>query len=978
MGQDARFYYLALRTSHAMNALPSYLVAMLVTVTTVVALSGQTAAPAPAPAPASKKPDPVPATAPANKPKDPAPATTPEKKTADSNAPKPATTAPFPAPAPSAAKPVAEVAKPQQPAPGTPAPPTPPGARKPEADNKAKSKDIAAQPKPVPANPEPPKKKTLEEVTKNCEDDKGLFRVYREKENGTVFLFIKKQQLDKEFIYFSHTVDGVVGAGRNRGQFGDETVFTIHRNYEKMEFVARNTAYYFDPEHPLARAARANVSDAVLAMEPIVAENDEGILINAGNLFLRETLRQVKPSTKEEGKSLLGKLSENKTKFVRTKSFSRNTLFVVEYVYENLSPPSHDDDEKQAQDVTDPRYVSVKVQHTLIAMPENDYQPRFDDSRVGYFMTQLTDQTSTEATPWRDFIHRWHLVKKDPNAPLSEPVEPIVWWIENTTPREFRPIIMEAGLKWNQSFEKIGFKNAVVIKEQPDDANWDADDIDYNVLRWTSSPKPPFGGYGPSFVNPRTGQILGSDVMLEFSFVKNRLFARRLWSEVGIVGMDATQGGGADEHACMAGNLTQQGLMFGTNMMRLRKADQIDFDELVKESLTQLILHELGHTLGLNHNFRASGMLSPADLQKRELTEKSALSGSVMDYMPLNLGPDKAHQGQYYITDPGPYDNWAIEYGYSVALPDTAAEKDRLAAIAGRSHEPQLAFANDADDMRGSGKAIDPRAMIFDMSSDPIAYGAKRCEMVRQATGKLLDEYPKEGTSWQELTNAYISLTSDAGNALTAISRYVGGVYVERPFVGQVKQHAPQPLRPVEVEKQRAAMQALAKYAFAPDAWTAPEVLISHMQQQRRGFDFRSEGEDPKLHERSLKIQRGLLDHLMHVNTQNRILDSALYGNKYPLREMMWDLTKAIINGEGERGEISTQRQNLQLDYVDRLLGIVQGRGHLPAAQSVALAQLREIQSYFTALRITAPAANVPHIEFVKYKIARGLDEQKR
>ncbi|RBP45261.1 uncharacterized protein DUF5117 [Roseimicrobium gellanilyticum] len=972
-----------------MNALSSYLVGMLATVATVVAL-GQNAAPTPAPAPspapapaAPPKPsEPAPAPAPevrkaetANKPKVAAPATAPEKK-AEEN--KPATAKPAPAPAPAA-----EVAKPQQPAPapapapGLPAPPQPPGARKPEADNQAKTKDIAAQPKPVPANPEPPKKKTIEEVTKNCEDDKGLFRVYRDKDNGTVFLYIKKKQLDQEFIYFSHTVDGVVGAGRNRGQFGDETVFTMHRNYEKVEFVGRNTAYYFDPEHPLARAARANVSDAVLALEPIVAENDEGILINAGNLFLRETLRQVKPSSGNDGKSLLGKLSETKTKFTRTKSFSRNTLFVVEYVYENPSPPRRDD-EKSAQDVTDPRYVSVKVQHTLIAMPENDYQPRFDDPRVGYFMTQLTDQTSTEATPWRDFIHRWHLVKKDPNAPVSEPMEPITWWIENTTPHEFRPIIMEAGLKWNQSFEKIGFKNAVVIKEQPDNAEWDADDIDYNVLRWTSSPKPPFGGYGPSFVNPRTGQILGSDIMLEFAFVKNRIFARRLWSEVGIVGTDAAQGGGEDEHACMAGNLTQQGLMFGTNMMRLRKADQVDFDAMIKESLTQLILHELGHTLGLNHNFRASQMLSPADLQKRELTQKTALSGSVMDYMPMNLGPDKAHQGQYYITDPGPYDHWAIEYGYSVAAPDAEGEKQRLAAIAGRSHEPQLAFANDADDMRGAGKAIDPRAMIYDMSSDQITYGTQRCELVRQATGKLLEEYPKDGTSWQELTNAYVSLTSDAGNALAAISRYVGGVYVERPFVGQVKQGAPQPLRPVEAEKQRAAMQTLAKYAFAPDAWTAPEVLISHMQQQRRGFDFRSEGEDPKLHERALKIQRGLLDHLMHVNTQNRILDSSLYGNKYPLHEVMWDLTKAIIHGEGERGEISTQRQNLQIDYVDRLLGIVQGRGHLPAVQSVALAQLRQIQTYFTALQVKAPAANIAHIEFVKYKIARGLDEQGR
>ncbi len=855
-----------------------------------------------------------------------------------------------------------------------PAPPTPPDGRKPEAD--LRDKDTKVQPRPVPpVATNVVKKRSVEEITRDCDDDKGLFRVYRHRENGTVYLFVKKSQLDHEFIYFSHTVDGVVGSGRNRGQYGDQTVFTMKRQYEKLEFTARNTAYYFDPEHPLAKAATANVSDALLAVEPILAENADGYLINAGNLFLRETMRQIKPGSGGDGRSLLGKLSETKTKFIRAKSFARNSVFVVDYVFENPMPPARDDDETVVQDITDPRYISVKVQHTLIAMPENDYKPRSDDPRVGYFMNQLTDQTSTEVTPWRDFIRRWHLVKKDPAAAVSEPVEPIVWWIENTTPREFRGIIREAALKWNIAFEKIGFKDALVIKEQPDDATWDADDIDYNVLRWTSSPKPPFGGYGPQFANPRTGQILGSDVMLEFSFVKNRIFARRLWNEVGVLGMEAEKG--ADPQACLAGNLTQQGYLFGTQMMRLRAADPVDFDQLLKESLTQLILHELGHTLGLNHNFRASQMLTPAQLQDPALAGKSALSGSVMDYMPLNLGPDKAHQGEYYITTPGPYDLWAIEYGYSEAAADPVAEKKRLAAIAGRSHEPQLAFSNDADDMRYAGKGIDPRAMIYDMSADPIAYGVQRCEMVRQASAKLLGQYPKEGTSWQELTSAYISLSSDAGNALAAISRYIGGVYVERAFVGQVKDNAPAPLRAVEAEKQRAAMQALAKYAFAPGSFLPPEQLISHLQQQRRGFDFRSEGEDPKLHDRALRLQRGLLDHLLHVNTQNRILDSTLYGNEYPLAEMMRDLTKALFDAEGEKGAISTVRQNLQLDYVTRLLNIVYGgRGHLPAAQSVALSQLRAIQNRCRSLEPRASEGNRAHLEFLLFKINKGLDER--
>ena len=824
-----------------------------------------------------------------------------------------------------------------------------------------------------------PQKKTVAEIIKKCDETKGLFTLYRDRENGTVYLFVKRKQLNREFIYFSHTLDGIVAAGQNRGQFHDSEVFVIHRNYDKLEFIEQNLAFYFDPQHPLARAAGANVSHAVLASEGIAAENEEGFLVNAGNLFLRESFEQVRHGGgKDDTKNPLGKLSESKTKFVRIKSYHRNTLFVVEYVYENPTPPHSEEESRSVGDMADPRYVSIKVQHTFIAMPHNDYQPRVDDPRVGYFTTEVTDQVSTEVTPWRDFIHRWDLKKKDPAAPLSEPVKPIVWWIENTTPREFRDTIREAGLRWNKAFEKIGYKDAVVIKEQPDNAKWEAGDIDYNVLRWTSSPKPPFGGYGPSFVNPRTGQILGSDIMLEFGFIKNRIMAQRIWSELGLAGMEQAVPSGLpqDPHACLDASALQQGLMFGRQMMRLRAADEVEMAQMIREALIQLVLHEMGHTMGLTHNFRASYLHTPQELQDRALTERTGLSGSVMDYMPLNLGPDKQHQGQYYITNPGPYDDWAIQYGYSDALPDAAAESKRLAVIAARSNERELAYANDADDMRAPGKSIDPRAMIFDMSSDPVAYGVQRCEMVHHAMDRLLVEVPQEGKSWQEVTQSYISLTTEASNGLTCISRYIGGVYVERPFVKQVAQNAPDPLRPVDKATQKAAMAALAKYAFDPSAWTTSEALLRHLQQQRRGFSFRAEGEDPKVHERVLKIQRALLDHLLHPNTQNRILDSSLYGNTYSLGEVMGDLTKAIVTPKELDAPITSMRQDIQIDYVDRLIGIVKGRGQLPAAQSVALYQLKQIQEAFVAHQGVAPDANKPHVEYVLYKISRGLEDK--
>ena len=163
-------------------------------------------------------------------------------------------------------------------------------------------------------------------------------------------------------------------------------------------------------------------------------------------------------------------------------------------------------------------------------MPDSNFKARMDDPRVGYFTHQVNDMTSVGALNYRDVIHRWRLEKKDPTALISEPVKPITWWIENTTPKELIPTIKKAGETWNLAFEPLGFKNAVVIKVQPDSATWDAGDIRYNVLRWASSPNPPFGGYGPSFVNPITGEILGADIMLEWVFVTNRIVSEETFS----------------------------------------------------------------------------------------------------------------------------------------------------------------------------------------------------------------------------------------------------------------------------------------------------------------------------------------------------------------------------------------------------------------------------------------------------------------
>ena len=892
----------------------------------------------PEPKPSPSKPEPA---KPEPKPEPSKPEPKPEPAKPEPSKPQPV---PVPVPGKPAPTPPAPIGQPAQPAPSAaPAPSTPPQAATKPAEDK-------------------PKRKSVADFTKGFDRVDGLFRMYLDKEKGGVWLFIAKNQVGPEFIYFNHSVDGPVAAGHNRGRYGDSIIFTIRKIFDRVELTEQNTALYFDPQNALSKAKRANTTPAILASEIIVAEDAEGVLISATNLFLRETLTNIKQGDSSSGRSVLGRLSETKSKILRINGYPKNTTTVSEYVYENPTPSW----EAEA-DVTDPRYISVQVQHSLIAMPDNDFKPRMDDPRIGYFTHQITDMTSVDVAPYRDVIHRWNLVKQKPGTALSEPVEPIVFWIENTTPVEFRDTIRAAVLKWNEAFETAGFKDAVVVKQQPDDAKWEAGDIEHNVLRWTSTVKPPFGGYGPSFANPRTGQILGADIMLEYSYITKRLLTKKLFSDLGLANEPEGDAKKFDPHVCDACNSARNGILFGQTMLRLQKSDRIEVDRLVKESLYYLALHEVGHTLGLNHNFRGSHLHDPVNIHKAEITEKIGLTGSVMDYPPVNLAPKGTPQGQYFTTKPGPYDHWAINFGYSEALEDPIEEAKRLETLAAQSHKPELAFANDADDMRATGKAIDPRAMLFDMSSDPISYGIQRCEMVSGELKNILKDVSDPGKSWQEVAQAYVSLTSDTSNALTAISRFVGGVYVERAVQGQAPDTVP--LKPVEAAKQRAALAALSKYAFSPEALSAPPELYSHLQQQRRGFGNKDEGEDPKLHDRVFKMQRSMLDHLLHSNTLQRSMDSALYGNEVSVDEVLNTLTTAICTGDDPAKPISAMRQNLQLEYVNRLLGIAHSGNYFHAIQSVALLQLERIKAM--------TFANSPsHQLAIKYRIRRGLDEK--
>jgi hypothetical protein len=258
------------------------------------------------------------------------------------------------------------------------------------------------------------------------------------------------------------------------------------------------------------------------------------------------------------------------------------------------------------------------------------------------------------------------------------------------------------------------------------------------------------------------------------------------------------------------------------------------------------------------------------------------------------------------------------------------------------------------------------------MTNDAIGYMSDRFDVINDLMSSLQTRYSAPGQSYHELWNAYLVLTGQLNSSATVISRYVGGVYVDRAFAGQPG--ATKPFRPVSRADQKRAMASLAKNVFAPTAFNSPSSLYSYLQMQRRGYDFFGQPEDPKIHERVLTTQRGVLNHLLHPRVMTRITDSRLYGNEYPLSEVMSDLTSAIFDAD-IGGNVNTFRQNIQMEYVNRLAAIVNPvakAGYDYPSQSAALASLRSIQAKLAG-KSGANAETMAHTRNVLFTIQKAL-----
>jgi hypothetical protein len=823
----------------------------------------------------------------------------------------------------------------------------------------------------------------------------GLVTLHRK--DDTLYAEIGPRQLDRDYIVLITIARGIgqtpILGGFSWG-FGDDAVWQFRKAGENIQLVRRNVRFTADRGSPTERAVKVAYTDSVLFSLPVKTVSPQGAFVVDLTPVFMSDLPQI-------GFVLPGfSFSANKSTWSNIDVLPKNLELGVAATYASSGLAN-------IESVPDTRGVTVNIHYSISELPQTSYRPRLADDRIGYFVTALKDFSKKEGEDDRfvRYINRWHLEKTDPGAEMSTPKETIVFWLEKSIPFKYRKPIRDGILEWNKAFAKAGFYDAVEVRQQPDDAPWDPGDIRYNTFRWMTAE----AGFamGPSRVNPTTGQILDADIIFDSDFLQVWKQEYETFTPASIAMLT---GGpmsieeyraemkrrpaymhemhGANCTCDMLSGMSRQ-LAMGASVMAARKRSDDDMEKLIMQGLKEVTMHEVGHTLGLAHNFKASTLYSLSEMNNIEKTRETGITASVMDYNAVNIMPEGATQGDYFSTTIGPYDMWAIEYGYKPLKGSSPeGELPELKKIAARSGEPGLAFASD-ENTRGIDP--DPHSMRFDMTSDLVEYAKSQAKLVAESMPDAIADSTKEGDGYQRARRMFGILLARHGQVMFSASRYIGGLYVSRSHKGDAK--APQPLEVVPAERQRAALGLLEELVFNDKPFNFPpdlynQLAASHWDHWGTQIADRS---DYPAHEVILLWQDRILSKLMSPLTLARLHDSELKTatevDALTTAELIERLTKAVYSEvdstkEGEftnrKPAISSLRRNLQRAYLRRISQLALGETSAPEdCQTVAYAELGKLKSRIDALTggpVKLDSYSKAHLQETSARIAKVID----
>ncbi|GIW88675.1 MAG: hypothetical protein KatS3mg108_2999 [Isosphaeraceae bacterium] len=845
--------------------------------------------------------------------------------------------------------------------------------------------DVGAMLAPArPNNPTSPvdtdkKFRDFAEVTRGAEKLDGFFTLY--KKDDQLFLEIKPNQFEQPFLAPITIARGLAQAGVPLTR-EDEMVLLFRRRGDRVQLVRRNVKYKAPSGTPVEKAVQQNYTDSVLMSLPIQTLNPQAgqaPLINLNDIFLTDFAQLG-----------LGQFDRSRSSWSKIKAFPNNLELQVEATYNGGSSGrglGGDSGIADPRGITvvlhyslmklpdpgyKPRYADQRVGHFLSAVKDfgnSDKETPFV-RMINRWRLEKADPKAKLSAPKKQIV--FYVEDNVPYEYRPYVEEGIREWNKAFEKIGFRDAI---AVRWQQpgevfdpedtnynTFRWITTNSTYAMSclranpltgEMIDgdvifDASWiQAWKDDYALL--TGVPLPAAGS--TSLTLPQTlaeGEILSPIAAARHGFGMPGgllLSADRLdraeqrlslvpadWNPIHDLIAQRHAGQGASTCHFAAGirmemSLAALAIAQQSSSTDKDKPAEIKLpEELIGQGIKEVTMHEIGHSLGLRHNFRASAMLSAEQLNDKSITSVKGNTGSVMDYTPINLAPRGQSQGDYFSTTIGPYDYWAIEYAYK---PIEGDETKELQKIASRAPEPDLAFATD-EDLRLNN---DPLVNAYDLGSDPCRFARDRITLARELIQDLDEKVVKDGESWKRVRQAFSFLLAQWGNAAELAGQHIGGQYVHRHH--KADKDARDPVEPVPGPKQREALSLLVDEIFSDKiGGFSPRTL------RRLGFErwyhwgAGSSGTvDYPVYDRILQIQRIALDNCLRndvlTRLQNQELQSEPDANPLTLAELFRTLAQSIWSELDSAADaelkISTVRRNLQREHLRRLAGLVLG-----------------------------------------------------
>jgi hypothetical protein len=733
-------------------------------------------------------------------------------------------------------------------------------------------------------------------ITNDARTDNGLFKVHSI--DDKFYYEIPDSLLDREMLMVTRIAKTASGIGFG-GEKQNEQVLRWQKKDKKIVLRVVSHAIVAADSLPIHEAVVNSNFEPVLHTFPIqaIGKDSTSTVIDVTDLFDKDVKALGLPDYRRKQYKVT-RLESDKSFIESVKSYPQNIEARHVKTYAAGDPPSN----------SSTGTISVEINNSMILLPEVPMKKRFYDERVGWFTAGQVDYgLDNQKSETVRFLRRWRLEVKDEDiekfkrGELVEPKKQIVYYIDPATPMKWRKYLKEGVNDWNVAFEQAGFKNAIIAKDPPtkeEDPEWSPEDARYSVIRYFASPIQ--NAYGPHVADPRSGEILESDI----GWYHNVMSLLQGWYFVQTAAINP-------------------------------EAQMVGFkDEVMGELVKFVSSHEVGHTLGLPHNMGSSSAYKVDDLRNAEFTKKYGTAPSIMDYARFNYVAQPEDKGVALMPNIGVYDKHAIKWGYRPILDAKTAkdEKETLDQwILDHADDPMYRF--------GQQNGIDPSAQTEDLSDDAIKASDYGIKNLKRIVPNLIKWTTKKGETYDDLETMYGHVVSQFNRYMGHVTTNIGGVY---KFSKTADQEGDVFVN-VDKEHQKNCLTFLNEQLFETPEWLIDKDIIARTE--FNGVTERIRG-----------IQERTLNNILELTRMMRMIDNeTLNGsNAYTLMSMMTDLRNGIWSELSRGRAIDAYRRNLQRAHVERLAELMKSenvngrRGRVTVKQSdiipVVRGELNKIQ----------------------------------